>query len=373
MGSQELSPASGLAFISLPWPLCAVAVTRGPVFGLRMESQGAAALDRQASSRYFAALDSSVGDLRQRAQSLIDRLNDSRKEDHTVMSSFRDSLQLKVRAVLGGGGGGSVRLMRLIALFQPNYPWCRGAVRGGAAGKQPPAAEPGACLHRLRQRGAPRPLRGGCSCLQLCFREQKGRRRPPPSSPSPRCCRPCSFGHAPRWTSLLPAIPAARGWRQQMGGGGASECLRPSWAQMAAGPGQLRLGGTLRSVAPATAGAAGSKAGQAGPGAAPALGCSCRSPPPPLRGRHRLCPRCCLPSCPRHPVCFSPFPKVSNLAEQLEERLFQLYSLHNELIQERLQELAEVMERVRQAEDELQQVCHTVEAAYRDLCLQPET
>ncbi|XP_021238655.1 synaptonemal complex central element protein 2 [Numida meleagris] len=65
--------------------------------------------------------------------------------------------------------------------------------------------------------------------------------------------------------------------------------------------------------------------------------------------------------------------KVSNLAEQLEERLFQLYSLHNELIQERLQELAEVMERVRQAEDELQQVCHTVEAAYRDLCLQPET
>ena len=96
-------------------------------------------------------------------------------------------------------------------------------------------------------------------------------------------------------------------------------------------------------------------------------------PPPPPRGRHRLCPQCRLPSCPRHPVCFSPFPKVSNLAEQLEERLFQLYSLHNELIQERLQELAEVMERVRQAEDELQQVCHTVEAAYRDLCLQPET
>ncbi|XP_015706105.1 synaptonemal complex central element protein 2 [Coturnix japonica] len=124
-----------------------------------MEASGPAVLDRQASSRYFAALDSSVGDLRQRAQSLIDRLNDSRKEDHSVMSGFRDSLQLK----------------------------------------------------------------------------------------------------------------------------------------------------------------------------------------------------------------------VSNLAEQLEERLFQLYSLHNELIQERLQELAEVMERVRQAEAELQQVCHTVEEAYRDLCLQPET
>uniref|UniRef100_A0A8C3JQW1 Synaptonemal complex central element protein 2 n=1 Tax=Calidris pygmaea TaxID=425635 RepID=A0A8C3JQW1_9CHAR len=65
--------------------------------------------------------------------------------------------------------------------------------------------------------------------------------------------------------------------------------------------------------------------------------------------------------------------KVSGLAEQLEERLFHLYGLHNELIQERLQELAEVMERVGQAEDELRQVCRTVEAAYRDLCLQPET
>ncbi|KAM9207936.1 synaptonemal complex central element protein 2 [Leptosomus discolor] len=65
--------------------------------------------------------------------------------------------------------------------------------------------------------------------------------------------------------------------------------------------------------------------------------------------------------------------KVSGLAEQLEERLFHLYGLHNEQIQERLQELAEVMERVGQAEDELRQVCRTVEAAYRDLCLQPET
>ncbi|KAM4643794.1 synaptonemal complex central element protein 2 [Amazona ochrocephala] len=65
--------------------------------------------------------------------------------------------------------------------------------------------------------------------------------------------------------------------------------------------------------------------------------------------------------------------KVSGLAEQLEERLFHLYGIHNELIQERLQELAEVMERVGEAEAELRQVCRTVEAAYRDLCLQPET
>ncbi|NXC23280.1 SYCE2 protein, partial [Corythaeola cristata] len=65
----------------------------------------------------------------------------------------------------------------------------------------------------------------------------------------------------------------------------------------------------------------------------------------------------------------APARQVSGLAEQLEEQLFHLYSLHNELIQERLQELAEVMERVGQAEAELRQVCRTVEAAYRDLCL----
>ncbi|XP_033927926.1 synaptonemal complex central element protein 2 isoform X2 [Melopsittacus undulatus] len=65
--------------------------------------------------------------------------------------------------------------------------------------------------------------------------------------------------------------------------------------------------------------------------------------------------------------------KVSGLAERLEEQLFHLYGIHNELIQERLQELAEVMERVGEAEAELRQVCRTVEAAYRDLCLQPET
>ncbi|XP_075581362.1 synaptonemal complex central element protein 2 [Pelecanus crispus] len=65
--------------------------------------------------------------------------------------------------------------------------------------------------------------------------------------------------------------------------------------------------------------------------------------------------------------------KVSGLAEQLEERLFHLYGLHNELMQERLQELTEVMARVGQAKEELQQVFHTMEAAYRDLCLQPET
>lgn len=73
----------------------------GAVFGPRTEPLGSGALAGQAS-RYFAALDSSVGDLRQRAQRLIDRVNESRKEDHSVLSGFRDSLLLKVRVCVWG-------------------------------------------------------------------------------------------------------------------------------------------------------------------------------------------------------------------------------------------------------------------------------
>ncbi|NXD60582.1 SYCE2 protein, partial [Corvus moneduloides] len=65
----------------------------------------------------------------------------------------------------------------------------------------------------------------------------------------------------------------------------------------------------------------------------------------------------------------APFGQVSELAEQLEERLFHLYGFHNELIQERLQAVAEVMERVEEVQAELRHVCCTVEAAYRDLLL----
>ncbi|KAM8793906.1 synaptonemal complex central element protein 2 [Eudromia elegans] len=64
--------------------------------------------------------------------------------------------------------------------------------------------------------------------------------------------------------------------------------------------------------------------------------------------------------------------KVSALAEQLEERLFHLYDAHNGLIQERLRELAAATERIAQLQGELRRACRALEAAYRDLCLQPE-
>uniref|UniRef100_A0A8C3T5Z5 Synaptonemal complex central element protein 2 n=1 Tax=Chelydra serpentina TaxID=8475 RepID=A0A8C3T5Z5_CHESE len=64
--------------------------------------------------------------------------------------------------------------------------------------------------------------------------------------------------------------------------------------------------------------------------------------------------------------------KVSSLAEKLEEMMFLIYDRHNKQMQDKLQELSEIMERISQIQTELRQVCHTVEAAYKDLCVQPE-
>ncbi|XP_053148086.1 synaptonemal complex central element protein 2 [Hemicordylus capensis] len=64
--------------------------------------------------------------------------------------------------------------------------------------------------------------------------------------------------------------------------------------------------------------------------------------------------------------------KVSSLAEKLEERMFPVYDHHNKLIQDKLQELSDIMERIRLIEAELRQVCHTVEMLYKDLCVQSE-
>ncbi|NWI38206.1 SYCE2 protein, partial [Picathartes gymnocephalus] len=62
----------------------------------------------------------------------------------------------------------------------------------------------------------------------------------------------------------------------------------------------------------------------------------------------------------------SPLGQVSELTEQLEERLFHLYGFHIKLIQEWLWALAEAMEKV---QAKLRDICCTVEAADGDLCL----
>ncbi|KAJ6657640.1 hypothetical protein lerEdw1_002141 [Lerista edwardsae] len=64
--------------------------------------------------------------------------------------------------------------------------------------------------------------------------------------------------------------------------------------------------------------------------------------------------------------------KVSQLAEVLEEKMFPVYDHHTKLIQDKLEELSEIFERIRQIETELKEVCHTVEMLYKDLCVQAE-
>ncbi|XP_078242752.1 synaptonemal complex central element protein 2 [Pogona vitticeps] len=64
--------------------------------------------------------------------------------------------------------------------------------------------------------------------------------------------------------------------------------------------------------------------------------------------------------------------KVSSLADKLEEKVFHVYDHNSKIIQDKLQELSDIMERIRQIETELKQVCHTVEKLYKDLCGQSE-
>ncbi|XP_028611328.1 synaptonemal complex central element protein 2 isoform X1 [Grammomys surdaster] len=64
--------------------------------------------------------------------------------------------------------------------------------------------------------------------------------------------------------------------------------------------------------------------------------------------------------------------KVSDLTEKLEERMYQVYSHHSKIIQERLQEFTQKMAKISHLEMELKQVCQTVETVYKDLCVQSE-
>ncbi|XP_030052863.1 synaptonemal complex central element protein 2 [Microcaecilia unicolor] len=64
--------------------------------------------------------------------------------------------------------------------------------------------------------------------------------------------------------------------------------------------------------------------------------------------------------------------KVSDLTQTLEDQMYQIYDHHNRLLQDKLQEFLEIMERISKLEAELIQVCQTVVTVYKDLCVQPE-
>lgn len=52
--------------------------------------------------------------------------------------------------------------------------------------------------------------------------------------------------------------------------------------------------------------------------------------------------------------------------------MYQVYSHHSKIIQERLQEFTQKMAKISHLEMELKQVCQTVETVYKDLCVQSE-
>lgn len=64
--------------------------------------------------------------------------------------------------------------------------------------------------------------------------------------------------------------------------------------------------------------------------------------------------------------------QVSDLTEKLEDRMYQAYSQHSKVIQDRLQEFTLKMTQISHLETELKQACRTVETVYRDLCVPPE-
>ncbi|XP_072000738.1 synaptonemal complex central element protein 2 [Engystomops pustulosus] len=62
--------------------------------------------------------------------------------------------------------------------------------------------------------------------------------------------------------------------------------------------------------------------------------------------------------------------KVADVSRRLETRMYTMYEQNNAQLEVRLQELTEVIERIRQLQDELKQVCDTVVTVYEDLGLQ---
>ncbi|XP_077326437.1 synaptonemal complex central element protein 2 [Lithobates pipiens] len=64
--------------------------------------------------------------------------------------------------------------------------------------------------------------------------------------------------------------------------------------------------------------------------------------------------------------------KVEVLCQALEEKMHQRFEQNNMLLQAKMQELTDVMQRINHLQEELRQVCNTLTTVYEDLGLQPE-
>uniref|UniRef100_UPI00398EFD2E synaptonemal complex central element protein 2 n=1 Tax=Pristiophorus japonicus TaxID=55135 RepID=UPI00398EFD2E len=64
--------------------------------------------------------------------------------------------------------------------------------------------------------------------------------------------------------------------------------------------------------------------------------------------------------------------KVSEFSKKIEGGLFEIYNNENKLIEDTLQELLTILDRIRCLESELKQTCNAMATVYKDMCTQPE-
>ncbi|XP_038640485.1 synaptonemal complex central element protein 2-like [Scyliorhinus canicula] len=64
--------------------------------------------------------------------------------------------------------------------------------------------------------------------------------------------------------------------------------------------------------------------------------------------------------------------KVSEFSKKIEEGLFEIYSNENKLIEDTLQELLGILDKIRCLESELKLTCSAMATVYKDMCTQPE-
>ncbi|XP_069783272.1 synaptonemal complex central element protein 2 [Narcine bancroftii] len=64
--------------------------------------------------------------------------------------------------------------------------------------------------------------------------------------------------------------------------------------------------------------------------------------------------------------------KISEFSKKIEEQLFEIYNSENKLIEDTLQELLNILDRIRCLDSELKQSCNAMATVYKDMCSQPE-
>ncbi|KAG2470590.1 SYCE2 protein, partial [Polypterus senegalus] len=64
--------------------------------------------------------------------------------------------------------------------------------------------------------------------------------------------------------------------------------------------------------------------------------------------------------------------KVLQCCQKIEEQMYGIYEENNILIHENMQELSQVLKRISQLSNELQQASQKIASVYKSFCVQPE-